>query len=284
MDRYLYALHGSTGKEKWAFKTGNFIWLSPAIGLDGTVYVCSEDQKVYALNGNSGKLKWAFDTNGDMLGNKMITRDRTICVAVGIGSNANPKGKMYAIECVTGKLKWSLTSNHPLSSPIFDLTGVFYTCAGRKVYAFNGSTGREIWVYVTKRGHITIPAIRANQTIYVGSSTLKKGVVYALNIDTGKERWECHTGSMLVSHPVIMKDGTVCISTEKKVYALNGDTGKVKWAHSSDYINVGAPLGIGPIGTLYNIGSLDQKIQAINGVDGKEKWAFATDGVSDACL
>jgi len=284
MDRYLYALDDSTGKEKWVFKTGNFIWLSPAIGLDGTVYVCSEDQKVYALNGNSGKLKWAFDTNGDMLGNKMITRDRTICVAVGIGSNANPKGKMYAIECVTGKLKWSLTSNHPFSSPIFDLTGVFYTCAGRKVYAFNGSTGREIWVYVTKRGHITIPAIRANQTIYVGSSTLKKGVVYALNIDTGKERWECHTGSMLVSHPVIMKDGTVCISTEKKVYALNGDTGKVKWAHSSDYINVGAPLGIGPIGTLYNIGSLDQKIQAINGVDGKEKWAFAIDGVSDACL
>ena len=35
---------------------------SPAIGADGTVYICSEDYNVYALNGTTGLRKWSFAT------------------------------------------------------------------------------------------------------------------------------------------------------------------------------------------------------------------------------
>jgi len=46
----------------WEFKTGSEVLSSPAIGLDGTVYVGSQDKKVYALDGKSGAKQWEFET------------------------------------------------------------------------------------------------------------------------------------------------------------------------------------------------------------------------------
>jgi glucose dehydrogenase len=44
----------------WTFKTKGPVSSSPAIGLDGTVYVGSElpDQRMYALDGKTGAKKW----------------------------------------------------------------------------------------------------------------------------------------------------------------------------------------------------------------------------------
>ena len=33
----------------WEFETGSYVWSSPAIGSDGTVYVGSRDKKLYAI-------------------------------------------------------------------------------------------------------------------------------------------------------------------------------------------------------------------------------------------
>ena len=42
----VYALDGKTGIKKWEFETGNEVSSSPAIGVDGTVYVGSADKMV----------------------------------------------------------------------------------------------------------------------------------------------------------------------------------------------------------------------------------------------
>src|SRR5262245_27854355 len=51
----------SAGILKWSFRTEGEIWSSPAIGLDGTVYVGSLDHHLYAIT-PAGKLKWSFET------------------------------------------------------------------------------------------------------------------------------------------------------------------------------------------------------------------------------
>jgi outer membrane protein assembly factor BamB len=43
------ALDGQTRAKKWEFSTGGYVRSSPAIGVDGTVYVGSDDARVYAI-------------------------------------------------------------------------------------------------------------------------------------------------------------------------------------------------------------------------------------------
>src|SRR5438093_5250152 len=54
------------GGEKWSFTTGAEIQSSPAIGTDGTLYFGSGDGKLYALNPDGTK-KWEFQTGRDIL-------------------------------------------------------------------------------------------------------------------------------------------------------------------------------------------------------------------------
>ena len=41
------------GTPIWEFKTGDWVYSSPAIGSDGTVYVGSTDKKLYAIKTES---------------------------------------------------------------------------------------------------------------------------------------------------------------------------------------------------------------------------------------
>lgn len=57
-----------------------FIESSPTIGVDGTIYIGSHDNKLYAINPD-GTLKWRYDTNGSCLGNPIaIANDGTLYV------------------------------------------------------------------------------------------------------------------------------------------------------------------------------------------------------------
>ncbi len=62
----------------WSYTTGNNIWSSAAIGLDGTVYVGSLDNNLYALNGTTGTLKWFYTANGNVYTSPSIASDGTI--------------------------------------------------------------------------------------------------------------------------------------------------------------------------------------------------------------
>jgi outer membrane protein assembly factor BamB len=74
---------GTPGTLKWKFKTGNYVYSSPAIGTDGTVYVGgSYDHYLYAINSN-GTLKWKFLTGNIVKSSPAIGSDGTVYV----GSN-----------------------------------------------------------------------------------------------------------------------------------------------------------------------------------------------------
>jgi outer membrane protein assembly factor BamB len=60
-DNHLYAVDEKTGKEKWKFKTGNYVQTSPAV-VDGVVYFGSDDKHLYAVDTKTGEEKWKFET------------------------------------------------------------------------------------------------------------------------------------------------------------------------------------------------------------------------------
>ena len=43
------------------FSSGDYIYSSPAIGSDGTIYIGSKDYNLYAINPD-GSLKWKYAT------------------------------------------------------------------------------------------------------------------------------------------------------------------------------------------------------------------------------
>src|SRR5439155_2771420 len=67
------------GAKKWSFQTGAEIQSSPAIGGDGTIYFGSGDGKLYALNPD-GTRKWDFPTGWDILSSPAIASDGTIYI------------------------------------------------------------------------------------------------------------------------------------------------------------------------------------------------------------
>ena len=75
------------GAQKWAFKTGDKVKSSPAIGSDGTDYVGSWDDNLYAIN-LDGTKKWAYTAGGSVNSSPAIGSDGTIYVGSSAGLSA----------------------------------------------------------------------------------------------------------------------------------------------------------------------------------------------------
>jgi len=93
---------------KWKFETGNYVYSSPAIGEDGTIYVGSWDDYLYAINPD-GTLKWKYGTGSGVNSSPAIGQDGTIYV----GSD---DGYLYAIATDSGGLAdtpWPMFRHDP---------------------------------------------------------------------------------------------------------------------------------------------------------------------------
>ena len=122
------------GTPIWEFETGDFVFSSPAIGPDGTVYVGSRDKKLYAIKGKSGVKLWEFETGGYVDSSPAIGSDGTVYV----GSMGADK-KLYAINGKTGVKLWGFeTGGYVESSPAIGSDGTVYVgggWGGNKLYA-----------------------------------------------------------------------------------------------------------------------------------------------------
>ena len=84
----MYALNAD-GALKWDFETEDYIYSSPLIGSDGTVYFGGYDSYVYALN-SDGTVQWRFKTGDKIESSPVMSADGTLYV----GSN---DGNLYAL-------------------------------------------------------------------------------------------------------------------------------------------------------------------------------------------
>ena len=300
-----------TNTIKWTFMTGSTIDLaSPCIGVDGTVYIGSDDGFLYAVNPSDGSLKWK----------SQVGAWRT-CAAVGADGTVyigGVDGYIHALNPLDGSEKWktflavngaayspaigsdgtvyagcpvSMASNdtffalspgdgsikwkQPLgnvSSPAIGADGTIYVGSGdRHVYAVNPADGSTDWAYPAVGG-ATTPAVGADGTIYFGSGDDN---VYALNPD-GTLKWKHATGDMVYSSPAISTGGRVYAgSYDSKVYALNASDGSLVWAFPTRFWAEGSPA-LGADGTIYTSAWDFYSIAP----DGTQKWTLS--GIGDA--
>jgi|GEM_PF-1503266 len=249
---------------------------SPAIDLDGTIYIGGNDGYLYAVYPN-GARKWATELGGAIKSSPAIAFDGTIYVG-------SEDSNLYAVE-PDGTLKWSYPTTGAInSSPAVGWDGTVYVGSrGGWFYAINPD-GSLKWEYEDTGPYVhkvaSSPAIAIDGTIYVGSDSY---VLYAFNPD-GSLAWDYTGEEMIYSSPALGDDGTIYYGTWAgqsqsglgRVYAHNPG-GSLKWMFDEiGPYDVDASPAIGWDGTIY-VGSNEGIFYAIN-PDGSPKWTFEANG------
>ena len=272
------SIYGESQNSNWIFQTNGTLQSSPAIGIDGTIYIGSRDKNLYAINPD-GSLKWKFPTHYIYDSSPSIGIDGTVYIGSLDG--------LYAVN-PDGSLKWKISigrADHYHPTIGIDGTIYIYSESGQ-LHAVNpdGSLKWEI-----QTGQIRTPVISNDGTIYFSTSES----LHAVNTD-GSIKWQFQADLYsYYSSPAIGFDGIAYVNAteratagrrdaSKKLYAVNPD-GSLKWkisidGHTQSSTAIKIPFAdatlaetplIGIDGTIYVGGS--ESFYAIN-PDGSIKW------------
>ncbi len=260
-----------TSALKWVFETGRSIKSSPAVCVDGTVYLAPQDDYVYAINPD-GSEKWRFDRSagGGGESSPAIGGDGTIYVG-------SASSFFYAIN-PNGTEKWTydVGSSYVLPSPTIGQDGTIYTGThgSGTLYALKPD-GTTKWTYCIGDGWwlYDTPSIDPDGRIYVQADD---GYLYAFS-SAGSFLWRYYIhwsgGGYRASTSFSVLDSTVFTgSVTDTLYALSPD-GTLKWTFGTGKPVYAAPV-IGDDGTVY-FGS--DSFYALY-PDGSLKWSFAEPG------
>ena len=247
----LYAFYPN-GTVKWLYGTGDGIFSSPVIGVDGTIYFGQNHGiggYINALYPN-GTLRWRFQTAHMVYSDPALGEDGTVYC----GSH---DGNLYALYPTNGTLKWAYhTGGWVACGPAIAVDGTIY-CDSWDGYLYalypNGTLRWKTGGYLAG----TTPVIGSDGTIYVGNEQLT--AIYPGN---GSVKWSCDLGpgrTIRGSSPAISADGTIYFGTwigdysGGEIIAVNPD-GTERWRKliADDFVNSGP--AIGSDGTIY-IGS-----------------------------
>ena len=292
-DGFLYAVLPD-GREAWRFDAGpalydarwdvwKAIMSSPAVALDGTIYVYSSADYLFAVNPD-GTEKWRFYVkwSNDFWSSPTIAPDGTIYIgsARNDGAREFPSG-LYAVN-PDGTEKWRYPIGSGVTtSPAIGADGTIYVAAADpatekgKIFALD-SRGRLRWVFTTEYWMESSPAVGPDGTIYIGSG--RRGKVYALHPD-GREKWRFQAEGGVSATPAIGEDGVIYIgSWDLNFYALDAGDGTEIWRYQTGeaFEGVSSSAAIGADGTIY-VGANDGKLYAFT-PDGMVKWFFETPG------
>lgn len=256
---------GSVGVLKWKYATGAAVYSSPAIGLDGTLYIGSHDFYLYAVHPD-GTLKWKYLTGGYVDSSPAIDSGGTVYV----GSCDN---HVHAVR-PDGTQKWKYeTGGTVYCSPVIASGTIYVGSSDSWLYALDDA-GTCTWKYKTGGDIYSPPAIAYDGTVYVGS---KDNAVYALD-PAGTLVWKYATAGSVYSSPAIGDNGTGTVyfgSNDYNVFAVNPDS-STKWTRYTGDCVFSSPA-IGSDGTVY-VGSDDGNVYALDPDDGAVLWKYQTGG------
>lgn len=253
---YLIAYYPN-GTEKWRFLSDIWIWCTPAIGDDGTIYFNTGDD-LYAINPN-GTLKWKYFHDWFCkYASPTIGPDGIIY----FGASST----FYALR-PDGTKKWTHRFGGTIrSAPVIGPDGTKYIGTGDGYFhALRHDGGVVLWKYKTGDSIDASPSLASDGTIYVPSFD---GYLYALYSNNGTLKWRASTGPKVVGFGcAIADDGTIYVGTEKlRAYNPNGT---LKWESDVKGWVYGTVPAISSDGTIYVNGG--GCLVAVN-PDGTIKW------------
>jgi len=242
-DGRFYALHASTGKPVWEWRSGRCGWASPAVA-GNTVYATFIGRKAHC--------------------NASVPGTDGVLVAA-------------AAESAGFRLRWRFRLGPTESSPLVDGPLVYVGDWNGTVYAVDRKTGKLRWRYQTG-GKIKGSAATTGSRLYIGSYD---GHVYALNKRTGKLLWRASaqprlgsTGTFYAT-PALAYGRVFIGATDGKEYAYGATTGDLLWSHQTGgYVYASAAV----TSRLVLVGSYDHDFYAFDAATGDVRWRFAADG------
>ena len=201
-DGTLYAINPA-GTLKWKFAAGHVVGIAgigtPAIGPDGTIYVCATN----ALRVNSRRRAQMdpYDPGQHTAEQPSVGADGTVYV----GSGSWHGGHVTAVN-PDGTLKWAFPTGGFVGHPIaIGADGTVYAASlDHNLYAIDPDGGLQ-WKFDTGDYLIAGPAIDADGTIFVSTNN---GSLYAIGPD-GRRKWTAPEGGQ--GALAIGADGTVYI-------------------------------------------------------------------------
>jgi outer membrane protein assembly factor BamB len=198
----------SRGYKKWGVAIGHEIRSSAAIAEDGTILFGGRDRNLHALTAG-GREKWRFRTGGWVDASPAIATSGAILFG-------SWDGLFYSVS-PQGGLNWSFKTGGPVvsSAAIFTNGNVCFGSHDGWFYTLD-SQGRETWRFKTAGAILSSPALDWAGNAYF---TSMDGNLYALS-PAGKLLWKVHTGSIKEGSPVIATNGTVFLGTEGALWAV----------------------------------------------------------------
>lgn len=261
---------------KWKIQTASSISSSPALGVDGKIYIKSDDGYLYAINPD-GSYNWKRSPSSyGIVSSPLVSPDGSIYISCDnsvFGYNAD------------GSIKWTFRAmgqrtmeNNTLA---VDDQGVLYACLydysphySTLLYAFypDGSIKWRYNISDTYMIDFLYPKVNIDGTILIGDAGIGQLLVINSNGTLNKE---INIGIDMDQDVAISAEGYIVFgSTDNYIYSYKLDgTQRWKYLTGDDIYSTAA---IGADGTIY-IGSDDTYLYALD-MDGNLKWKYKTGG------
>ncbi len=234
---------------------------SPALGIDGKVYVILNGHAVWSYDTSSDSLVqdhvfsiqdpiWNIDNQNDNYLSPVIGSDNTV-YAWGLKGSYNKRPYFYAIDPVTKDEKWGMSGNEGSLfgyAPAIDMYGNIYVAINDKLHAKN-SSGTSLWS-VAVTGFELNDIVIDTEVIYVRSREAEglldghngnSGIIAFRN--DGSIKWQMTTGTTSDGrHMAIASDGTIIAAFGSRVYSINPIDGQVNWQYQADGGVFGSPV------------------------------------------
>ena len=273
-DANVYAIDLKSGRQVWAYKTGDAVEAAPCV-LGDSVFIGSSDSFLYALDAKTGQLKWKYQTGGKIMGavNWVPSPNgHTIWLLVGSYDN-----KLHCVDSATGKAVWTYeTGSYVNGSPAVDNGSPAVGLAGKVIF---GGCDAKIHVVSVADGKM-LTQIDTGSYI-AGSAAIVGGRVYVGNYDnvllcgdiaSSKVLWKYTGGtSAIFSSPAVSEGVVVFGCRDKRVHCVNSDNGKPVWTFQTSGEVDSSPA---ICGDKVVVGSNDGRLYMIRLSDGKQVWSY----------
>jgi hypothetical protein len=252
------------GTVLWTFDTPDFIRSSPAVGLDGTIYLGASGN-LYAIT-NSGSNKWVFATSGTQDDSPAVGSDGAIYY-----TSLSAGDSLHAINS-NGSSRWSYQAQAANSSVAIGWDNTIYVAGVSYLHAVS-FYGTNLWKApipdVDPFGYFGSPALGRDGVIYYPSPNLG-----LLAISTnGKQQWAFQASSSPGDSVAVGADGTIYVAAGP-LYAL-APSGTNLWTSDTNDFTGSSPA-IGKDGTVY-VPTSGGSLCAFNPA-GQFEWQVLTNG------
>ncbi len=264
---YVYAVNLQTGAQTWRFpasaSAANPFYATPVLTPDGTqLIVGGFDKKLYSLNVQTGQSNWQFTDAHDRYYGGVLVANDTIYAP-------NADYNLYALS-LKGQLQWTFPADQSIwGTPVSDGANVYFGTLGRKMYAVDAKTGKQVWVQDLDGAILGSPfLLKGKNDLFVGTYG---GMLYALSTTDGKTLWSKPLSSWIWAGPA--SDGTNLYvgDANGKFDAFPAAGGTRLWEQSLNGAIIGSPclcngkLVVGTeAGTVYFVDPTGKILQTIS--------------------